>query len=100
MPYWLNFNSKYLPNLDELLLRIVFALPKLSNNGFESSIWFSILPPIRDAVLAHTVDINCKIFFVASVLPAPDSPKYSFNIVKTRKILLLCLSLMFRRTII
>jgi hypothetical protein len=65
----------YLPKRDELLLRSVFALPKLSNSGLESRIWFSMLGPMRLAVLPHTVEMNCRIFLVASVLPAPDSPE-------------------------
>jgi len=66
--------SIYFPKREELLFRIVFALPNDSNNGFESNICVSILRPVRLAVDPHTVDKNCKIFFVASVLPAPDSP--------------------------
>lgn len=66
--------SMYFPNREELLLRKVLALPKLSSSGLESRIWFSMLGPMRLAVLPQIVEMNCKIFLVASVLPAPDSP--------------------------
>lgn len=66
--------SMYFPNREELLLRKVLALPKLSSRGLESRIWFSMLGPMRLAVLPQMVEMNCKIFLVASVLPAPDSP--------------------------
>lgn len=64
--------SMYLPKRDELLLRLVFALPNASRIGFVcSNLSFT------DSTLLmcpEAAAMNCKTFFDASVLPEPDSP--------------------------
>ena len=57
---------------EELLLRRVLALPKLSRIGLARSTCCST-PLVEPATSAR----YCKINFVASVLPAPDSPLHN-----------------------
>ena len=60
----------YLPNREELSLRIVFALPNASRIGFDCksrSRTFAALP-----VLTELAARKYRIFFEASVFPAPD----------------------------
>ena len=62
-----------MPKRDELSLRIVLALPKASRMGLlcrRRSRMLVALP-----VLTEQSARNCRIFFDASVLPAPDSPE-------------------------
>ena len=64
--------SIYLPNLDELSFRVVFAFPMASMIGDEArtrfSIWVSVweVPP--------TVAKYLMAYLALTVLPAPDSP--------------------------
>lgn len=71
----------YLTNLDELLLRIVCALPNDSSIGFACSIWcwswFACL-----SIDATSVKYWIT-FLVFSVFPAPDSPLFFFNNILT-----------------
>lgn len=68
--YLLKKTSMYLPNLLELSLRIVLALPKDSNNGLASRICsvMSWLPFLLTAAR------YCITNLVASVFPDPLSP--------------------------
>lgn len=59
-----------LPNLELLLLRVVFALPNASRMGLASRIFCSI-EPAETATESHRYR---KRYFVLSVFPAPDSP--------------------------
>ena len=68
--YDLKKTSMYLPNLLELSLRIVLALPKDSRRGLASNIC-SVIVLLPDLFTAAKY---CITSFVASVLPAPDSP--------------------------
>uniref|UniRef100_A0A224Y390 Putative secreted protein n=1 Tax=Panstrongylus lignarius TaxID=156445 RepID=A0A224Y390_9HEMI len=60
-----------LPNLDELLFLVVFALPNASNTGLASNIFCSIGP----AAVPHKSHRYLSRYFVDSVLPAPLSPE-------------------------
>ena len=67
----LKCTSIHLPKRDELLLRSVLALPNDSSTG---------LPAMRRSCRPSMTDVvalakNSRHFFVASVLPAPDSPE-------------------------
>ena len=65
----------YFPNLEELSLRLVLALPKASRTGLDlSSLSFTMSTLAFFLVVAA---MNCNTFFDASVLPAPDSPEIS-----------------------
>ena len=70
--------SNHLPNLDELLLRTVLALPNASKIGFADKIRSSIdtSPSFKEQfrVPPPTSAKYCKHFLVVSVLPAPLSP--------------------------
>jgi len=73
-PCELKWISRYLPNLDELLFRNVFALPKDSSNGFVAST-MSLISWIDELDPLDTLAMYCISRFAASVLPAPDSPE-------------------------
>ncbi len=65
----------YLPNLELLSFLAVFALPKHSNIGLHDMIFYSIGIPCADVIDRFlNLVINSRKRFVASVLPAPDSP--------------------------
>ena len=66
----LNKISRYLPNLELLSFRIVFALPKDSKIGDASNIC-SVTRLETDLL---TADRYCVNNLVVSVFPAPDSP--------------------------
>ena len=83
----IKFVNKRLTKRDELLLRVVLALPYASNTGLQDTIWSSklgllassadfFLPP---ATLAATKAKYWMTFLVFSVLPAPDSPLNLFH---------------------
>jgi hypothetical protein len=58
----------------ELLLRSVFAHPKLSSNGFVAKT-MSLISWMLLSCPPDTAAMYCIIRFAASVLPAPDSPE-------------------------
>ncbi len=88
-PFCENWMSKCLPKRDELLFRIVFALPSPSITGLvcisrlaTSSVTFC--PFCCDAC-----EIYVRQIFIASVLPAPDSPEMRIDCeVQSRTIVL------------
>jgi hypothetical protein len=66
-----NWSSMYLPNRDELSLRVVFAFPMASITGFDARTFFSIWVMF----VAPPTDAKYRIAnFADTVLPAPDSP--------------------------
>jgi hypothetical protein len=69
--YSLKCTSRYFPNRDELSLRTVLALPKLSNRGEASS----ICSVIRLEGDLFTAAKYCITSFVDSVFPEPLSPE-------------------------
>lgn len=69
--YCLKWTSKNFPNRDELSLRTVLALPKLSSSGEASKIC-SVMRLDGDLLTAAKY---CIISLVDSVLPEPDSPE-------------------------
>jgi hypothetical protein len=71
----LNTMEIHLPNLDELSLRVVLALPNASIKGLASRIccWIWPTPPASSPRLEISARYD-KNTLVASVLPAPDSP--------------------------
>ena len=77
-----------LPKRLELSLRVVLALPKASMTGFASrmrSCRFSSLLPVRVSAAEDIVAADAKhrrSSFVASVLPAPDSPLHTTDWVR------------------
>ena len=75
MPFGPNWMSKCLPKRDELLLRIVFALPKPSMIGFVIISRGAISSATRWPFEVATCEMYVKQIFIASVLPAPDSPE-------------------------
>lgn len=69
---FMNLYNIILTNLLLLLFLTVFALPKASSNGLDSSItsftlWTLSPPPL-------TLDTYAIMYLAATVLPAPDSP--------------------------
>jgi len=69
--YSLKCTSRYFPNRDELSLRTVLALPKLSSRGDASS----ICSVIRLEGDLFTAAKYCITSFVDSVFPEPLSPE-------------------------
>ena len=70
-----------LPNREELLFRVVLALPKASRIGLAFKILDSKAPPAEVPKLSHKY---FKMYFVDSVFPAPLSPEIK-RIIKKKK---------------
>ena len=78
LPERLRCTVTSLPKRDELLLWTVLALPKASITGFACITCFSNRPRCRDPPCCDprlASASKLRICFVASVLPAPDSPE-------------------------
>ena len=77
LPSPVNCTSKCLPKRDELLLRIVFALPIASITGLVcmscAATPAPAPPPFPFPALSSPRYV--RQIFIASVLPAPDSPE-------------------------
>ena len=79
-PVRLNLISVHLPKREELLLRVVLALPKASISGLLLSTCCSRLsvfsPSLAPAICARpdASARNCSTSFMVSVFPAPLSP--------------------------
>ena len=73
---WISMN---LPNREELLFRVVLALPKASKMGLAFKILDSKAPPAEVPKLSHKY---FKMYFVDSVFPAPLSPEIKRKIKK------------------
>ena len=67
-----------LPNRDELLFRVVLALPKASRIGLAFKILDSKAPPAEVPKLSHKY---FKMYLVDSVFPAPLSPEIKKKIL-------------------
>ena len=76
---WISMN---LPNREELLFRVVLALPKASKMGLAFKILDSKAPPAEVPKLSHKY---FKMYFVDSVFPAPLSPENKRKIKKLKK---------------
>ena len=64
------------PKRDELLLRVVFALPMGSISGLVAITRSATLAAAEDVALSCVTTPRCAMHsFIASVLPAPDSPE-------------------------
>ena len=74
-PFAENCTSKCLPKRDELLLRIVFALPSASITGLVCISRIATSSETRFPLVCDTSPMYVRQIFIASVLPAPDSPE-------------------------
>lgn len=70
----------YFPNLDELSLRLVLALPKASRIEFDCNNTFLTLSISFWPSLLVTAAMYFMIIFEASVFPAPDSPLITIQV--------------------
>jgi hypothetical protein len=82
--YQLKLMSIYLPNREELLLRLVLAFPKASRIGFVCS--SLSLTDSTFSTWPEAAAMNWRTFLDASVFPEPDSPSIKRRYHSTKAI--------------